>query len=287
MFYMFASKLQVNTKICAVLLVLSFLVPFSAQAQSTTQFQPQTREQIIAYLYGQITQLQILLAKQIAAERNGTSNLHTANNATSRSVVKVVSLSAQNITDESVTLRGEVDLKGEGEVYVWFEYVDENDIERKSTAKRVTDDRGDKQIFTTSLNNLKDNERYYFRAATEDENGNRSYGERGSFTTESGSNYNDNTNDGFELVVVDRTIEVGDNVQVKWELPTEDVHSQNWIGIYEIGSNNKDFLVWKYVTTDDGAVSLRVNKSGSFEARLFLKNSYNLEATSQNFIVSQ
>lgn len=283
---MFASKLQVNTKICAVLLVLSFLVPFNAQAQSATQFQPQTREQIIAYLYGQITQLQILLAKQIAVERNGTSNSHTANNSTSRSVVKVMSLSAQNITDQSVTLRGEVDLNGESEVYVWFEYVDENDIERKSTAKRITDDRGDKQMFTTSLNNLKDDERYYFRAAAEDENGNRSYGERGSFTTENGSNYNDNTNDEFELVVVNRTIKVGGNVQVQWQLPNGDVNSKNWIGIYEIGGRDKDFMVWKYVTTDDGTVSLQVNKSGTFEARLFLKNSYNLEVTSQNFTVS-
>ena len=296
---MFATKIRVNTKICAVLLVLSFLVPVGAHAQTSGQFQPQTREQIIAYLYGQITQLQILLAERLAEERSGSnssSNSNSSNNnsnSSSRADVEVDTLSAQNITDDSVTFRGEIDLDRENEAYVWFEYVDENDRERQTTKRRVTDSRGDVQTFTASVNNLRNDEKYFFRAVAEDENGDIAYGSARSFTTDddsfggSNNNNNDSDNDDFELSVSNRSFSVGDTVEIEWELPANEVNSQNWVGIYKTGNDSRNFLTWKYVSSDDGTVSFTINEAGTYEARLFLRNTYNSETSSQTFTVSR
>ena len=282
---------RVNTKLCAVLLVLAFLVPSGAHAQTVTQFQPQTREQIIAYLYGQITQLQILLAEKLAEERGSSSSLGSSNssnnNSSSRADVEVATLGVQNITEDSVTLRGEIDLDGVDEVFVWFEYVDEDERERETAVKRLTSSRGDRQTFIIQVRNLKKDEKYFYRAVAEDENGDRDFGSARSFTTkgDSGNDSSANNNGDFELSISDRSLTAGDRVTVSWELPTSDVNRQNWIGVYEVGASNRDFEEWKYITEDEGEISFTLNTRGTFEMRLFLNNSYDDEITSRTITV--
>lgn len=275
---------KINTKILAAVLMLSMIVPVGVNAQTVSQFQPQTREQIIAYLFGQIVQLQILLAEKIAEERSGSSSV-SSRSSNNRSEIEVTTLAASSIEEDEADLRGEIDLDGEREASVWFEYgEDDNDLDFRTGKMRITDSRGDERTFRITIDDLDDNQRYYFRAVAEDEDRDRDFGKIQSFTTDEDNSRSNSSND-FELEISDYEIEEGDRIRVEWSLPNRDVDKENWIGVYEVGQSNRNFVEWKYITTDDGKISFIMKDEGEYEFRLFLENSYEVEVTSDSFVV--
>lgn len=259
-----------------VVFVTLSALPLTASAQQV-DYEPQTIEEQIIYLLGMIAQLQELL--DLMKEREAESGVVSGGGG--RADVDVDTLSARDIEDDEAELRGEIDFNGEKEARVWFEYgEDDDDLDERTTKRRVTDFRGDELTFTETVDDLDEDERYYFRAVAEDENGDRTYGSIRSFTTDEDSS--SSSGGDFELIVRDTLVSVGDEVDVEWEVPREDVGSRNWIGLYERGADDEDYLDWTYIATDtDGEVTFEMESLGTFEFRLFLSNSYVEEVTSR------
>lgn len=269
------------------LLLTSALVftPGAAQAQTPTYpYQPQTAGEQIAFLYGMIYQLQLLLANEsyvrervsdedddyIGVPRPGRSG-----------EVDIDTLAARDIEDDEATLRAELDLNGEDEAEVWFVYGrDDDDLDDESRVLRVTDNRGDDRTVSITIDDLRDDTRYYFRAIAEDERGDRSYGDIRSFRTDD-EYYDDNDDGDFTLRISDTTIDEDDEIEVDWEVPNDKTSSTNWIGLFERTASNRDYEQWKYLENDDeGTLTFRPRDEGEYVFRLFLDNSYDDEIES-------
>lgn len=134
-----------------------------------------------------IERLQKMLDAMRAA-RNGSSS--------SSSDVDVITRSATAIDEDSATMRGELDLNGDDEAQVWFQYgKNANSLTGKTTATTLDDDDGDSVAFEANVTGLSEDTTYYYRAVAKDENGRTDYGVKMSFVTdEDGSNSsNDDT----------------------------------------------------------------------------------------------
>lgn len=275
--------------ITAVFLFVVVAMPVQVHAQSNygEAYERMTTEEKIAYLYGMIAQLQMLLELMLEAEENGEVGVPRPSRDAD---VAVRTLSARDIETDEAELRGELDLEGEDEARVWFEYgEEEDDLDERTSKRRLTDSRGDERRFDATIDDLDEDERYYFRAVAEDEDDDRDYGVIRSFRTDEDDDTDDTddededvvSDDGFELRIEDTTLEEGDEVEIDWEVPGEDAGSQNWIGLFEEGDSDRSYINWEYLGNDDsGSVSFRLNEAGDYEVRLFLDNSYDVEIES-------
>jgi hypothetical protein len=107
--------------------------------------------------------------------------------------IEVTTLSAQNIEDDSATLRGDIIETNGEDVVRYFEYgEDEDDLDETTYLSGETDNEGD---FSKTINGLDDDTTYYFRACIESQDSNdEDCGSVKSFSTDDGDN--DNGNDG-------------------------------------------------------------------------------------------
>lgn len=105
--------------------------------------------------------------------------------------IDVETLYARDIDDEEATLYGDVDVDDAPYVDVWFEYGEGGDLDEETRDKRVYDD----GRFSIDIDDLDDDERYYFRAVAEDPNGDRSYGQIMSFEADGHSSSDDDEPD--------------------------------------------------------------------------------------------
>ena len=132
----------------------------------------------IAYMQSYIQQLMALLEQlQNMQSQSGNYGYGSSN-------VEVTTESARNISDDEVTLRGEVDFNNEDEATVYFEYGRSRTSLNSDTTHVVLDEDDDDEDFSHSITNLRDDTKYYFRAVAEDEDGDRAYGSILSFTTD-------------------------------------------------------------------------------------------------------
>lgn len=144
----------ITTLVLALLLTSAF--PQLSFAQSTS-FQPTTAREMIAYLMGQIQQLQNLKAM---LERAGNPARVVAPSAVS--YVTVDTFDATEETDVSAALSGEVLLFGDATAQTWFEYGQDEDFLDSKTSKKnayTPYDRAQKVIVTR----LEPDEKYFFR----------------------------------------------------------------------------------------------------------------------------
>jgi len=101
--------------------------------------------------------------------------------------VEVVTLSAQDVDEDSAVLRGEVDLNDSDYAYVWFEYGESKyDLDEETTHEKVDD--SDDEEFEEKIDDLDEGERYYYRAIAKDEDGEKDYGVIRYFTTDGDGN---------------------------------------------------------------------------------------------------
>lgn len=105
--------------------------------------------------------------------------------------LSVDTLYARDIEDDEATLYGEVDLDNAPYANVWFEYGEDSDLDERSDKERVNDD----ERFSIDIDDLDEDERYYFRAIAEAPNGDRTYGQIKSFTADDDGDYYDDYND--------------------------------------------------------------------------------------------
>lgn len=267
----------IHKAIGLVLVIALFGAAAPVQAVTVVdEYRPQTVQEMIAYLYGIIAQLQ---AELYARQGASSSDIGVAQPGSSSSDIEIETLSAADIQEDEADLRGRFDLNREDYVTVWFEYGQDRDLDERTSKHRVTDSRGDVQTFTINVDDLEEDEKYYFRAVGEGPDGDREYGDIRTFTTD--ENGGSSSSGDFELSVSDTQIDEGDEVEVDWEVPSRDAGARNWIGLYERDDDNEDYIQWKYIDNDtDGTVEFTINDAGTYEFRLFLDNSYDDQVTS-------
>lgn len=272
------------TKKIIAIALLGVLVSAPSSAAAATYYQSaayynMSDTEKLAFLYGMIAQLQALLELTERYENGGGTVVGEPRPGNNRADIEVTTLSAIDVEDNEATLRARIDLDGEDEAEVWFEYgTDDDDLDDDSRVLRVTDRRGDIVTVEITIDDLDEDERYYFRAIAEDENGDRDRGSVRYFTTD--DNATSRSNDDYRLTVSDSRISEGERVEIEWEIPSDERGTKNWIGLYEVGDNNRDYIDWKYLANDDeGVVSFRIQDEGEYEFRLFLDDSYNDEIT--------
>lgn len=272
-------KLQ---SIFAVLLAIVLITPSITSAQ--TSFTPQTEREQQAYLYGQIVYLQQLrdalseIARLRAQIGSGTGF------AASSNLVSVRTINSREVGDNETRreLQGEVTLLSDKAARAWFEYgLDENALVYKSRQSSIRSafDRG----VVTEIRDLEEDERYYYRIVAEDEDDTVVYGNIRNFV--SGQIFDD---EDFSLEVSDTSIEEGDTVVVDWELPRSEEGTRNWIGLFEIGDDDDDYIDREFIDDDNnGRERFRIDDEGDYEFRLFLDNSFRDVFTSRRVRVTE
>ncbi|MCA9354521.1 MAG: hypothetical protein KC877_03315 [Candidatus Kaiserbacteria bacterium] len=272
-------RTKAQQMVTGVVIVALGLLSAAPQEASAATYRPQTEQELIAYVYGQLLQLQALLNAWRTGEFTDYSTVVVRGSSDYN--IDVTTLTPRDVTDEDADLRGEVDLDTARSVEVWFEYGQDDDLDDRTSKRTLYDSRGDEQTFTINIDDLDADERYYFRAVAEDPDGDREYGAIKSFYTDDRG-----SSDDFVLELSDRTIDEGDSVKVDWEVPRDETGNQNWIGMYEPGDGDKEYILWKYIADDtDGTVEFTIYNAGEYEFRLFLDNSYDEEVTSDTLEV--
>jgi hypothetical protein len=182
-------NISAKVLISLFLFVMLVAVPDNrAYAASTTQYEPETLEEMIAYLFGIITQLQAQLDAQNGGTGTGTTN--PSHNNSGR--VTVTTLAPTNISRSEATLKGEASSRAMGGD-VWFEYGLKSDLDDDTDKKTF---KANHQLtFSATIEGLRSNTKYSYRAVLREDDGDYTYGQIKSFTTDSsGSSNSSNAN---------------------------------------------------------------------------------------------
>jgi hypothetical protein len=266
--------------VVSVLVATFFLSPLTMYAQ-TVVFQPRTQQELIAYLYGQVVQLQLFLESGQYCDCDDSSSRENGLEVTTRS--------AERITDDSAELIGRVTSETRQSVRAWFEYDTSRDLDDRSATTRISLSSDTTREVKIRIDDLNDDDVYYYRFVVEDEDGEEVEGSVRSFTTdEDGSRDDDDDSDysDYRLDLDDDEFSRGEQIAVDFELPSSAVSGTNWIGLFRIGSVDTSYQDWKYIGgTDDGTVYFTVSSAGEYEFRLFLNNGYTRVAESDEFTV--
>jgi hypothetical protein len=94
-------------------------------------------------------------------------------------------------SDDTVTLTGEAELDDAPYAHVWFEYGEGGNITEESGSIKLTND----DEFDIEVDDLDEDERYYFRAVAEDPSGYRVYGDLMGFGTDENDDDDDDDSD--------------------------------------------------------------------------------------------
>lgn len=145
---------------------------------ASVDYQPQTNAEIIAYLYGRISQL---LDIQATLESGGT--ISSLDSDFLLDYVSVTTHSAAEVESTTAVLRGEVKLFGKLTASAWFEYGEDEDFLDQKTSKKSIRSVYDRAV-RIKVTGLEDDERYYFRLVTLNKDKTISYGRVYSFRTD-------------------------------------------------------------------------------------------------------
>ena len=176
--------------VCAAVVLALSAVPMAAQAQTYDQ----TREQLINEIYRLLAQLALMQSPQqgyyIETPQYRYNYQYQTprvlGESTSNARVEVETLRAIDVEDDEASVYGNVDLDSARFADVWFEYgQDDDDLDERSRMGRI--DRNDRRSFRADLEDLDEDERYYYRAVARDPQGRLDYGAiRNFFTDEDG-----------------------------------------------------------------------------------------------------
>jgi hypothetical protein len=237
--------------------------------QPTVVYQSQSNQ--LAQLYALIAQLQAQLAALQAYNPVIYPPYSNGGYSSSNEISRVVTGSVDSDGNDSVSMEGEVTFNRDTRARVWFEYGTTNKLSYSTESVEIDGDSGDTEDFDITASDLDDNKVYYYRAVAEDDNGRYVEGAIKSFRFDGSNNYDDDDDNDFDgdwsLEVEDDSYETGDLVRVDYEV--DDRSSQNWIGLYEVGDSDSNYITYKYAPNDEGYVTFRINNEGEYEFRLF------------------
>jgi phosphodiesterase/alkaline phosphatase D-like protein len=163
-----------------VFLLVMLVIPTNLFAATTgvSTYQPRTTNEMIAYLYGRISQLMEL--QQMLGGQNNNSGATTQS---SLGYVLGETRTASDVLDTSAILRGEVTLYGNSTATAWFEYGQDSDFLDQKTRHATIKSAYDRAV-RIQVKNLESDDRYYFRVVTQDKNKIVKYGEVFAFRTD-------------------------------------------------------------------------------------------------------
>jgi hypothetical protein len=192
---------------CMIMALVAVSVPtHSVHAATNSQYAPESLEEMIAYLFGIITQLQA----QLDAQNGGTSGTTNTSNS---SQVSVTTLSPTSISRYEATVRAEARTRSQsGDV--WFEYGTDGDLDEDTEKKSFSANHS--VTFTSTIEDLRSNTRYSYRAVLREDDGDYTYGQIKTFTTDSSnsSNSSSNNDDEPEVETTDVDDISGDNATI-------------------------------------------------------------------------
>lgn len=154
--------------------------------------QTQYYDQRLQQLLEQIAQLQrLLLQLQAGSIHNSDYDYDSDYESNSDSEIELLTRAANDITDDSARLRGEVlDFNRSDYADVWFELgTSRNNLDKRTPIERIDED--ETEDFFIRVANLRDDTRYYFRAVGEDDDEEKEYGSILEFRTRDDGRYND------------------------------------------------------------------------------------------------
>lgn len=184
---------NISTKALVVVLVMSmFGFGFSynhARAQTTTVYQPQNTLEYLAFLYGQLLQLQIQLQALQKMEVGQTTGSGVNNDRRYRNpnFMAVTTIAPSAIGRTTADLQAKTDTGSAKEAWLWFEYGVGTSLNKRSDDIKLNSNQyygyrssvGDK----VTLTDLKPDTKYSYRAVMEDQDGYLVLGEVRSFET--------------------------------------------------------------------------------------------------------
>lgn len=254
--------------------VLFIALATPAQAASNVQFyQTNSQQQQISYLYSLIAQLQAQLAALQSYNPVVYPSYNNAGNSSSNEISRVITGNVDGDGDDAVSMEGEISFRRDTEARVWFEYGTNTNLSYSTESIEINGDQGDTEDFELTALDLDDNKVYYYRAVAEDDNGRfvegaiRSFRFDGRNNDDDDDDYDNDNDEDWSLEVEDDFYATGDSVRVDYTV--EDENDTNWIGLYEVGDNDDDYIAFKYAKDDEGYVTFRINNKGEYEFRLF------------------
>lgn len=210
------------------ILALLMFVAYAPQTHATSLpyypvYQVQNMQELLVYLNSLIAQLNALQEQQRNLYGNTTYN-SGGGFYTSRKYnydVEVETNKARSIDEESATLYGEVDLDDASYAYVWFEYGQKGRFNYETDDERI--DEYDSETFSENIDNLDEDEKYYFRAVAEDPSGHRVYGDIQSFITDDNGGSSSSSDDDEPDVETDDVEDVDeDSARINGEVDMND-----------------------------------------------------------------
>lgn len=288
MFMTHVTELSLYKKLISacITLLVAFVAtsPFSANAAT---FQPYTQGELVAYMFGIVDTLQAQLDAQNGTVSGGGSSRVSTSNATIA-------------VETKVTLRAEFTATNNNTVYAWFEYGEDSRLTSKTTRIKATGT-GTVRAHARTITGLQSGTTYSYRPVFEVSGGTKYYGAVRTFSTGAtgtvlpGSGIgNGDTNSGSSVstsrgsMAVDKTTyEAYDTIEVDWTVPSSRRDNGNWIGLFEVGDDNREYQSWQYLRdSSSGTVTFTAPGAGSYEFRLFYDDSYDDELTSRRITVT-
>jgi hypothetical protein len=157
------------------LVLLLLLLPATPVAAA---YQPETRDQLIAYLLGRIEQLQTIVDM---LENGGI--ITTSRSGEEMKLATIDTRKADDVEATSAVLRGEANVFGGGYVWVWFEYGEDSDFLDFRSDGLDIESAYDRAV-RIPVYDLESDEKYYYRMVGIDHNNDYIYGPIYSFRTD-------------------------------------------------------------------------------------------------------
>ncbi len=177
---LFSIKLIAGTMLVVMLFSSTATVSYAA----TSQYQPRTNAEMLAYLYGVLAQLQAQLAAMKADGSSGSSR--TTRQDPNPYFISAITIAPTKISRSEVTLWGTAD-KGSSETLdAWFEYGVGSKLTKVKYLPTIT--RSSAGSVSVDLSDLLSGTTYSYRLVVEDEDGNMQYGQTRTFKTVSTAN---------------------------------------------------------------------------------------------------
>lgn len=267
-----------KTKLFSLLMVffvVLLVIPQASYAQvKSEQYQPESLHELIAYLYGVLATLEAQLNAQ---QGDAYSYTGTTNQA------RASTLTPTDVDEEEATIRGEVEFGSAKYVYVYFEYGTRSTFGEETSRVR-TSRTSDSKKFDATLEDLREDQKYYYRAVVELPNGDLLRGSTRTFVTDEDNNRSYYNGDYIELE--DDEYRGNDAITIRVEAPSSLVLNQGWVGLYKEDDDNLSYFTYRYVNYRNQTLTFYAPyEEGEYEFRLFKDSGYTQIYTSDSFAV--
>ncbi|MEM9336817.1 MAG: hypothetical protein AAGA35_03110 [Patescibacteria group bacterium] len=272
-----------KTKLFGGLLIVLMVATSVPQVAVAQTFQPRTNQELIAYLYGIIAQLQAQQGQfsggqVLGVSSSGNTSFVTSSfNSFGNYDIDVDTLSARDIDEEEAELRANIDLDGAAFADGWFEYGEDGDLDEETSRVRITNRGDNTRSFTREIDDLDEDELYFFRAVAEGPDGRREYGEVRSFRTDDDRGSSNRRVDDEPEVETGRARDIDENsASLEAEVELNDASSGRLFVVYGSDEDEVEDALREDEISDIDRDGDEINRSGSFNTSRDLDREFDI-----------